>query len=281
LLLWERHPAARSYSVTAFAQQKPLYTHLLVLYRKTILNGIVEFPNYWGTMRTCSNAGFTLMELLVVLAAVLILAIVLFGLALNFTCDLSGASVTAMKNRGRGIWVEVINANTEREPLGLSAVWPKNLGFDASRTSTEYFRLLMSDDPVAMSKGVHRLICGDLKPLLLGGAGISYAVSFAAFTRKNNAWQVICVSTQTPPEVPFLVSRNVEMGKQVTGVTTLKLNGKLPSINHRGFFVTCGGACIDRREEYLNRSSPASLYPIDGGPLEGMGTNMTYDVMQP
>lgn len=97
------------------------------------------------------------------------------------------------------------------------------------------------------------------------------------FTSKNNAWQTICVSTQTPSEVAFLVTRNVEMGRHVNELSSIKFNRHAldQNLRWRCIYVTCGGACIDLREKYMNMPSGRSHI------LDGMGTNANYDVMYP
>lgn len=232
-------------------------------------------------MRTPEQSGFTRTELIVVVIVVVILALVLYPYIRN---DIEQASSTSMKGRGRGIWCAVVTANAEREPLGLPSVWPKDLGFDASRTSTEYFRMLMSDDQAGTTNGPRGPICEDLKPGIFGGGGVPGADSVSSFNSANNAWNVICVSTQTPnnelnsPGVPFLITRNVTMGHRVNALSTLTFNKTSPfkkSPLKRCVYVTVGGGCIDLRKEYLTLPSGRSAV------LEGMGTNTLYDVMFP
>ena len=223
-------------------------------------------------MKKWNEAGFTRNELIAVVGVVAILALVLYP-AVHSQID--QAACTSMKSRGRGIWCCVLEANAEREPLGLSAVWAKDLGFDASKTSTEYFRLLMSDSPTGKTNEPNRSMCEDLKLSALSGAGVPCADAPSVFSSKNNAWTVICVSTQTPSEAAFLITRNVEIGRKVNALSPLKLSDESPLRIRRCVYLTCGGACIDRREGYLN--TPSGLSAV----LEGMGTNTTYDVMYP
>ena len=124
-------------------------------------------------------------------------------------------------------------------------------------------------------------ICEDLKPNCLGGAGVPCAESVDSFTSKNNAWNVVCVSTQTPAkdvnlsEVAFLITRNVTIDRHVNALSTLKLSKNTPVRINRCVYLTYGGACIDRREKWMN--TPAGLSCV----FEGMGTNTTFDVMFP
>lgn len=228
-------------------------------------------------MRKCDKAGFTSTELIVVFVVMWLLAVVLYGV-IWFSDAVSGAKYTGIKNRARGILSEVLSANAEREPLGLSSVWPKDLGFDASRTSTDYFRQLMSDDPVTTSDGVRHPICEGLHAQLLGGDGIPCASTRETFTSANNAWKVLCVSAQTPPEVTFLVRDNIDMGRHVNALSLLKINHNAPSMykrDRRCIYATCGGAIMDRREKFMYAQSGFSYV------LESIGTNTTYDVMKP
>lgn len=180
-----------------------------------------------------------------------------------------------MKSNGRGIWSSIITANAERGPFGLPSVWAKDLGFDASRTSTEYFRQLMSEDPLAKTNGGRRPICEDMRPRIFGGAGVPCADTLGAFTGKNNAWQALCVSTQTPPNVAFLVTRNLEMGRQVNALSPLRFDKRAPLWIRRYVCLTCGGGCFDLRAKYLCTSSGVSYA------FEDLGTNTAIDVMKP
>jgi len=64
------------------------------------------------------------------------------------------------------------------------------------------------------------------------------------------------------------------MGRHVNVHSPLKFNYEAPYLHkstRRCIYVTLGGACLDRTEKRLT----------DSGMLEEMGTNTTYDVMQP
>jgi len=229
-------------------------------------------------MRTRNNAGFTRNELIAVVVVVTLLALVIYP-AISAAID--QAASTAMKSKGRGIWTAVLSASEERRLAGEGPAWPRELGFDVSRTSTEYFRQLMSDYPTGMTNGLHGPMCEDLKPYALGGAGVPCADSVAVFTSKNNAWDVVCVGTQTSAneqnigDVPFLITRNVTVGRHVNALSSLDFNKRSPLRIRRCVYLTYGGACIDRRKEYLN--APSGLSCV----LEGLGTNATGDVMFP
>ena len=226
-------------------------------------------------MKKPEQSGFTLPELIVMVVVVVFLALFLDSTVCG-TSAIEQAASSAMKNKGRGIWKAVLTANAERELFGLPSVWPKDLGFDASRTSTEYFRMLIQPETM----------CENLKPGIFGGGGVPVADSVSSFSSANNAWNVICVSTQTPNNetnslgVPFLITRNVTMGRQVNALSPLTFDKrspfkKPPFRNQRCVYVTVDGGCFDRRKEYLSLPSGWSAV------LEGMGTNTVYDVMFP
>jgi hypothetical protein len=229
-------------------------------------------------MKTPKQSGFTRTELIVVVVAVVLLALVLYPI---IRAESEKASITSMKGRGRGIWCLIMNTNSQRMSMGMDSIWPRDLGYNSSRTSTEYFRMLMSDDRTGTTNEPINPICEDLKPAIFGGKGVPVADSVSSFSSPNNAWNVICVSTQTPnselnaTEVPFLITRNVTMGRRVNALSPLTFNEKSPLWIHRYVYVTVGGGCFDRSKKTLTLPSGRSAV------LEGMGTNTLYDVMFP
>ena len=216
-------------------------------------------------MNARNHAGFTRNELIAVLGVVVLVALVLFPWIRS---QVESAVATHMKNESCGVWLAVISANSEREPAGLKSVWPKQLGFDASRTSTEYFRWLMSDSNGVIAADAQYQVCSDLKPEMLSGAGVPAADSAAAFSRANNAWSVLCVGEETASEVPFLVSRNVDLGRQTSTSSPVSLNGEMPFRHRRLVWTTRGGGIFDARAKYLPMLR------------EAMGTNV-MDVLRP
>ncbi|MFZ4395817.1 MAG: hypothetical protein ACOYOU_09355 [Kiritimatiellia bacterium] len=110
--------------------------------------------------------------------------------------------------------------------------------------------------------------------------GVPHADSLAAFSSTNNAWYVVCVGTQVLAEglssdVTFLVTRNVAIGRHVNALSPMKFDKRSPLRIKRCVYLTVGGACIDRKEQYM--------YTAEGVPVifADMGTNTTYDVMYP
>jgi prepilin-type N-terminal cleavage/methylation domain-containing protein len=191
---------------------------------------------------------FTLIEMLVVIAIIAILAAALFPAIQG---AIEQAKSTAFKNKGRGIWIAVNTANSEREPLGLSAVWPDCLP-GTTNTSTGYFRFLMQGASP---------ICEDLKVGVFAGSNVSPAPDVANFNPGNNAWSAFAVSSNCAmvAEDAFIFTKNIDTFSSVSGPPGPVGAGNAPGdlvlglINlKRGIYVTYGGGCIDRRQKYLN-----------------------------
>ena len=214
---------------------------------------------------TCCK-GLTLVEVLVIVVVVFIVIAAFFPV---ITSAMNAPFRTSMRNRGRGIWTAIVSANAEREALGMTSVWPRVQGFDRSKTSTEYFRFLMSDTKGCMTTDVNQRIAPDIRPGLLSGDGVPCALSTAQLTKTNNGWSVACVGDDTSPESPFLITRNVGVGVRANHTTVPKLTNILPFKKERAIWVTCGGACLNARPIYLTAER---LFP---------GTNETFDVMYP
>ena len=218
--------------------------------------------------RAKHRKGLTLVEVCVlVIVGFILIAVFLTPICETRAIDM--AKFTSMRSKGRGIWEAIISANAEREPLGTTSVWPKALGFDKSRTSTEYFRVLMSDTDGCLTADTNRQIVADLHPNLLGGAGVLAISATAQFSKANNAWSVVCIGNDSPGEAPFLITRNVDVGSKISAATSPKLTKIYPFKQEHAVWVTRGGATFDARPKWLTADR---LFPV---------TNETYDVMYP
>ena len=216
--------------------------------------------------RTARRQGLTLVELLVLVGAVVLLALAFFP---SRGHPIDAAYATALKNKGRGIWIAVVSANSERGSDETNSFWPKELGFDKLRTSTEYFRSLMCDTNGCPTTNCNQQVAWDLNPGMLSGAGVPCAQSTTQFSRTNNVWSVVCVDEETPSGSLFLITRNVDLGRQANAASVPKLTRIRPFERTRAVWVTRGGGIFDARPAYL---TAARLFP---------STNETYDVMYP
>ena len=205
--------------------------------------------------------GFTLIEMLVVIAIIAILAAALFP-AIQSALD--SARATAMKNKGRGIWIAVVSANSEREPLGSEPVWPSNMTISGTMKSPQYFSWLMSggDTDVTTIADTQNSICSDLKVDSLAGAGVptaAYPIGTKLIKAANCAWHVSMIGDTTPSDCAFLLTKNMTVDASGNLTTTL-IGGnnvvtldpsKKPFGQNRGVWVTRGGGIFDARKKYL------------------------------
>ncbi len=215
--------------------------------------------------RTESRAGLTLVEVCVLVVCVVILAAAL--VPATPSSDMSRA--TAMKCKGRSIWVAVISANSDVESHGgTNTFWPKAMGFDKSRTSTEYFRVLMSHTNDCPTTYINQHFTPNLTSIPFSGSGVPNAASNEQFTKDNNAWSVVCVGDESAGEAPFLITRNVDVGSQINAATSPKLAKIYPFKQEHAVWVTRGGATFDAGPHYV---TAAHLFPIEPLPKNWTG----------
>lgn len=220
-----------------------------------------------------NSKGFTLVEMLVVIAIISVLAAALFPAISN---ALSSASATALKQKGRGIWVAITSANMEREPLNLGALWPEDVKEDESiQDSVGYFNFLLSD---GTNKGqptsdADLRVVADLTPDTLIANGVTAGTTDSALAAKNIAWGVVVVGDATPSEIPFLISKNCQapgtLQQQAQATTeVIPLDETVKPFNgSRAVWVSRGGGTFDARKKYFTMSQ-----------LMGLGeSTTTYD----
>ena len=213
-----------------------------------------------------ASKGFTLVEMLVVIAIISILAAALFPAIQN---AMSSAQATALKTKGRGIWVAVTSANMEREPLNLGVIWPSEAvdKEQISENAVAYFNFLLSDgtDKTKSTDDADVRVVGDLTPDALIASGVTAATAGDALTEDNIAWGVVKIKDSSPSEVPFIISRNfngqTSLSQQDAATTAaLDLDADIKPFNEkRAVWVTRGGGTFDARRKYFTESQLMGL----------------------
>jgi prepilin-type N-terminal cleavage/methylation domain-containing protein len=154
--------------------------------------------------------GFTLVEMLVALVLLLILGAVYLHLLFLVNSG-SAPGQTAMKCKGRGVWVAIVSANSDREAIKRGPLWPHEARLPIEQggaglhftTATGYFKELMAgEDPE------HPLV-SDLRPELLSAR--DYPSNTASrLTAQNIAWRVADVSESFADCDAFLISKDIQ-----------------------------------------------------------------------
>ena len=209
--------------------------------------------------------GFTLVEMLVVIAIISILAASLFP-AISSAMDMARA--TALKTKGKGIWNAIRVANSEREPLGKSSLWPNDVDNSYISSTEKYFQYLLSDGKGTPTDTAEDRIVEDLSYDSVSAQGVPTATSATEFNKEHMAWRVGKVNESTPGELPFLVTKNIEgTSFGCSGAddeSKIPLNEEKPFGNKRAVWVTIGGATKDARRKYFDNATLFSGYPTNG-----------------
>jgi prepilin-type N-terminal cleavage/methylation domain-containing protein len=192
--------------------------------------------------------GFTLVEMLVVIAIIAILAAALFPQIQN---AIDQARATAMKNKGRGIWIGLVSANNERTVLSKDSAWPTELN---KTTGTAYFQAMFADNDGAFSTEPDGQLVSDVKTDMLSARGFPPAAKGTSPAKENIAWRVFGTSDDSGGGDAFMASKDLGDGTAVTIVsntTSVALSSKGPFGGRRVTYVTVGGGCLDARKIYL------------------------------
>ena len=217
-------------------------------------------------MRADSRCGFNVIELAAVTAVVMLLVLALVPAVGNkiMACDMTPVGV-----RGREIFMAIAGANVEREPLGLSSVWPSenppvtNNGpyevecFNFSN-STDYFKRIYDEENAGTA---------DWSPFASGfdytrlaGAGVPPCTS-GKLRPENNMWTIAMnVTDDLADTVPVLITRNIDASSLAAKVTDQDWGKSLrfdpewetPFGNSAFALIRKGGAVFRAREKYVS-----------------------------
>ena len=201
---------------------------------------------------THTQNGFTLVEMLVALVLLLILGAVYFYLLSAMDVS-SSAESSSMKNKGRGIWVEIVSANTEREAMKRGPLWTHEARLPIEQggaglhftTATGYFKELMAgDDPE------HPLV-SDLRPEYLSAR--DYPSNTASrLTAKNIAWRVPDVSESFADSDAFLISKDIPpVARSGASTDRVTLSRSGPFKGRLVVWVCRGGGVSTGRSKYV------------------------------
>jgi prepilin-type N-terminal cleavage/methylation domain-containing protein len=201
---------------------------------------------------TRGQGGFSLVELLLVITLLVIVVAALFPM---HSQGIDTARATAMKSKGRGIWLAIMSANMEREAIKLGPLWPHEArlpidqggaGLFLFANATGYFKELMAGtDPE------HQLV-PDLSPEMLSASGYPSATNEHTLTAKNIAWRVAEVSDSFASTDAFLISKDIaHVTRSGASNAPVVLSRSGPIRGIRVVWVTRGGGLFDARKKHV------------------------------
>jgi len=171
-----------------------------------------------------SNFNLTSLVVIVVLLGLLALA-----LQPCISSSMWMANMTAVGARGRDIYIAITSANTDREPLGLPAVWPQsnpptNNAVDISKmnftNSTDYFWALYDGDHLGTTN--HNPYVKGFDFSKLSGAGVPAHQGQGRLKPKNNLWTIAKnVRDEMEDIIPILMTRNLAAEALVPDLITI------------------------------------------------------------
>jgi type II secretory pathway pseudopilin PulG len=166
--------------------------------------------------------------------ASLVVIVVLLGLLTAALLPAVSAShrvgnMSSVAARGRDIYIAITSANTDREPLGLPAVWPQSNppttnAVDISKmnftNSTDYFWALYDGDHLGATN--HNPYIKGFDFSKLAGAGVKVHTGQGRLKPENNMWTIAKnVRDEMEDIMPVLVSRNLAAESLVADLTTI------------------------------------------------------------
>ena len=226
-------------------------------------------------MSSEGKSKFSCTALLVVIGVVFLLFLALIPFQNSAG---SRAGTLATTARGKDIYVAIIQANTEREPLGLPDVWPRtpigggrkiedvrwvpDIAQMEFQNSTDYFYELLDGANFGTTKWAPYVSGLDYSKF--AGAGVPMGNERKKLRPENNMWSIAGdIEDDMPDVLPVLVTRNVDCAsfyKILQGDGTEKIEWwskhyKTPFSNKGFAIVRKGGGTITMGSKYINISS--------------------------
>ena len=202
-------------------------------------------------------------------------AILIFGGFLLYVIPqaIGSSGFSAMDIRAKDIYVAIINANSEREPLGLGTVWPKSgkpmedakdIGGMTFANSSDYFTVLYDGEHYGTPEWAPYVTGFDYSTC--AGAGVPPKTGGGRLTAQNNAWTIAANITDDMPDIiQVIVSRNVDPSSLIPREGDLRKQFLRPSKHTAPFgdqeflFVRKGGSVFHLRGKHV------SLYIVYNG----------------
>jgi hypothetical protein len=146
---------------------------------------------------------------------------------IKITDAVSSAGMTAVSARGKDIYVGIIGANTEREPLGLKPIWPRthpsgertggpndDIADKTYTTTSEYFWDLYDGDNAGTTNWSPYVTGFDFSKL--AGAGVRTppaGATKADFLKGDyNMWNIIAnLPDDAPNNTPWMFTKNLDI----------------------------------------------------------------------
>ena len=168
-------------------------------------------------VKKTKDSGFTLIEMLVVIAIIALLAAILVPTVTN---ALENANRTRSLSNGRGIYQAIFAAHLETINFPTDpTVWPTAANGDD--TSCAYFARLMDPDAEVLSQDFG----------LFSASGFTAARTLAQFeTGGHNTWKVtLDANNSSTSQLPFLITTNLQENQLAAPNDTLATDRITPS----------------------------------------------------
>jgi len=215
------------------------------------------------------KSNFNLVSLVVIVLLLGLLTAVLFPVITAFQ---SSSNMAAVAARGRDIYIAITSANTDREPLGLPAVWPQSnpptaIDVDISKmnftNSTDYFWALYDGDRLGTTNHNPYVMGFDFSKL--SGAGVPVHPGQGRLKPKNNLWTIAKnVRDEMEDIIPILMTRNLAAESLASDVTDAALFNRRVYFNQQwttpygekgGVMIRKGGGTFSQKPQYLSYRS--------------------------